>query len=113
MRNQFVKCISPDILHKMAGADVIVRLGTTRYWNSEAFLAYYDKRLCKPEHNDQEIFTQLCLEIFAAGLSLVTILEKEANLRKTFDNFDPNIIINYDAEKICELMVDDLKKWKQ
>ena len=87
--------------------------GTTRYWNSEAFLAYYDKRLCKPKHNDQEIFTQLCLEIFAAGLSLVTILEKEANLRKTFDNFDPNIIVNYDAEKICELMVDDLKKWKQ
>ena len=91
---------------------------TPRYWNSEVFLAYHDKRWCKPEHNDQEIFTQLYLEIFAAGLSLVTIFEKEANLRKAFGNFDPNIIVNFDAEKIGELMVDseiirNLKKYKQ
>ena len=57
--------------------------------------------------NDQEIFTQLCLEMFATGgLSFVIILEKEANLRKAFDNFDPTIIVNYDAEKISELMID-------
>ena len=40
------------------------------------------------------------------GLSFVIILEKEANLRKAFDNFDPTIIVNYDAEKISELMID-------
>ena len=49
----------PDILRKMVGADVIIRL-----------------------------------EMFAAGLSLVTILEKEANLRKAFDII---LIPTYDA----------------
>ena len=44
--------------------------------------------------------------MFVAGLSFVTILKKEANLRKAFDNFDSNIIVNFDAEKIGELMVD-------
>lgn len=56
--------------------------------------------------------------MFVAGLSFVTILKKEANLRKAFDNFDSNIIVNFDAEKIGELMVDseiirNLKKYKQ
>ena len=91
---------------------------TPRYWNSEVFLECHDKRWCKPEHNDQEIFVQLRLEMFSAGLSFAAILEKEANIRKAFGNFDPNIIVNFDAEKIGELMVDseiirNLKKYKQ
>jgi DNA-3-methyladenine glycosylase I len=44
--------------------------------------------------------------MFSAGLSFAAILEKEANLRKAFDNFDYNIIVSFDAEKIDELMVD-------
>ena len=45
----------------------------------------------------------LILESFQAGLSWSCILNKRENLRKAFDNFDMNKIINYDETKIQEL----------
>ena len=84
MSDQFVKCIS-EYFAQDGRRRRNHTSDTPRYWNSEVFLAYRDKRWCKPEHNDQEIFVQLRLEMFSAGLSFAAILEKEANLRKAFD----------------------------
>jgi DNA-3-methyladenine glycosylase I len=46
----------------------------------------------------------LILEGFQAGLSWVTILKKEAAFIKAFDNFDVEIIANYDEKKVKELL---------
>ena len=78
--------------------------GVSKYLNSEKYVIYHDKRWCKPEHNDQELFAMLILESFAAGLSWNLILEKEEALREAFDNFNPKIICNYNEDKIEELM---------
>lgn len=80
--------------------------GNPRYWNSEIFLAYHDTRWCKPKHDDHEIFAQLCLEFFAAGISFVMVLEKEQNLRAAFDDFAPEIVAGYDKAKMDALMQD-------
>ena len=73
---------------------------------SKKLLNYHDTRWCKPNHNDQELFAMLNLELFQAGLNWSTILNKEENFRKAFDYFDPEIIIKYDDKKINELMND-------
>ena len=78
--------------------------GISKYLNSEKYVKYHDKRWCKPDHNDQELFAMLILECFAAGLSWNLILEKEEALREAFDNFNPKIISNYNEDKIEELM---------
>ena len=46
----------------------------------------------------------LLLESFQAGLSWECILNKRENFRAAFDNFNIDKIINYDEEKINELL---------
>ena len=78
--------------------------GTEQNRKNEKSIIYHDKRWCKPEHDDQELFAMLVLEYFAAGLSWILILEKEEAFREAFDEFDPEIIAEYDDDKIEELM---------
>lgn len=78
--------------------------GVHKYCKSEKLLLYHDTRWCKPEHNDNELFAMLCLEIFQCGLSWITIIEREENLRLTFDNFNPNVVALYNEEKVKSLM---------
>ena len=78
--------------------------GIPNYWNSRVLLDYHDDRWCKPEHDDNEIFATLFLEIFAAGLSWRIILEKESNLRQAFDNFVPNVVAMYNENNIKSLL---------
>ena len=80
--------------------------GTKEYKTSEKFLIYHDTRWCKPEHREQELFAMLILEGMQAGVSWNLILNKEDNFRKAFDNFDPNIVAEYDEKKLEELMQD-------
>ena len=77
---------------------------TENYKNNEKFLIYHDKKWCKPEHDDHELFALLVLECFAAGLSWILILEKEESFREAFDEFNPEIVAEYDDDKIEELM---------
>jgi DNA-3-methyladenine glycosylase I len=65
---------------------------------------YHDKEWGKPVHDDQLLFEFLILEGAQAGLSWITILRKRENYRKAFDNFDPNVMVNYTPEKVDELM---------
>jgi DNA-3-methyladenine glycosylase I len=66
-------------------------------------IKYHDKEWGKELHDDQLLFEFLILEGAQAGLSWKTVLHKRENYRKAFNNFDPNIVSNYD-NKISELL---------
>ena len=80
--------------------------GSKQYHVSEKFLEYHDTRWCKPEHRDKELYAMLVLEGMQAGISWNLILNKEANFRKAFDGFDPEIVASYNESKMEELMQD-------
>ncbi len=68
--------------------------------------AYHDTEWGVPVKDDDTLFEFLILETFQAGLSWITILRKRENFRKAFDNFDYKKIINYDQQKIDNLIED-------
>lgn len=70
------------------------------------YVDYHDFEWGVPKYDDYELYELLILEMFQAGLSWETILNKRENFRKAFDNFDWNSIVNYDEDKINELMQD-------
>jgi DNA-3-methyladenine glycosylase I len=67
---------------------------------------YHDERYGFPIHDDNELFGRLVLEINQAGLSWDTILKKEENFRKAFDNFNIELISKYDQFKFEALLED-------
>ncbi len=75
--------------------------------NDPLYCEYHDKEWGVPLHDDRMLFEFLILEGAQAGLSWITILRKRENYRKAFDNFDPNIIIHYNDEKIEELILNE------
>lgn len=70
----------------------------------EIYIKYHDEEWGVPKYDDDILFEMLVLESFQAGLSWITILKKREAFRKAFDNFDMNKIINYDENKINELL---------
>lgn len=56
---------------------------------------YHDTAYGFPIDDDNELFGRLILEINQAGLSWNTILQKQENFRKAFDNYDIQRIANY------------------
>lgn len=74
--------------------------------NDKLMIEYHDKEWGRPCHNDKLHFEYLLLDTFQAGLSWKTVLHKRENFRKTFNNFNPKIIVKYDKRKIKSLMND-------
>lgn len=72
----------------------------------ELMIQYHDEEWGVPLHEDHKLFEFLILDTFQAGLSWRTILHKRENFRKAFANFDPVKIVQFDEEKIEELMQD-------
>lgn len=70
------------------------------------YVDYHDFEWGVPKYDDHELYELLILEMFQGGLSWETILNKRENFRKAFDSFDWNSIVNYDEDKINELMQD-------
>lgn len=70
------------------------------------YVDYHDNEWGVPKYDDHELYELLILEMFQAGLSWETVLNKRENFRKAFDNFDWNKIVDYDEDKINELMQD-------
>lgn len=68
------------------------------------YIKYHDEVWGVPEHNDRKLFAKLCLDGAQAGLSWITILKKEKNYYKAFDNFNASKIAKYDQKKIDELL---------
>ena len=81
----------------------VIRCG----WASgELSLRYHDEEWGVPVHDDRPLFEFLILEGAQAGLSWNTILNKRANYRAAFDNFDPQKVARYDRRKIQQLLRD-------
>lgn len=70
----------------------------------DIYVKYHDEEWGVPKYDDDILFEMLVLESFQAGLSWITILKKREAFRKAFDNFDMEKIINYDEDKINELL---------
>lgn len=68
--------------------------------------AYHDNQYGFPIHNDNELFGRLILEINQAGLSWITMLKKQDNFRKAFDNFDIAKIAQYGENDRNRLLAD-------
>jgi DNA-3-methyladenine glycosylase I len=65
---------------------------------------YHDAEWGVPVHDDRLLFEFLTLEGAQAGLSWSTILNKRANYRAAFANFDPRKVARFDRRKIAALM---------
>lgn len=71
--------------------------------NNPKYVKYHDEEWGVPSHDDDYLFEMLLLESFQAGLSWECILNKRESFREAFDNFDYNLIANYNDEKLEEL----------
>jgi len=74
--------------------------------NDEKMLKYHDEVWGVPEHNDQKLFAKLCLDSMQAGLTWRTILYKQENFEKAFDQFHIETVAGYDEAKVESLMQD-------
>ena len=72
----------------------------------EPNLSYHDLEWGTPLHDERAWFEFLSLEGAQAGLSWETILNKRANYRAAFDNFDPALVAAYDDAKVAALLAD-------
>lgn len=68
------------------------------------YVKYHDEEWGVPEYDDHKLFELLILESFQAGLSWECVLNKRDAFIVAFDNFDYNKIVNYDEDKINELL---------
>ena len=69
-------------------------------------IKYHDEEWGVPLHDDRKLFEFLVLDAFQAGLSWSCIINKRENLRRAFDNFDPQKIAKYGEDKIAALLHD-------
>ena len=86
MKNELARCDWPD--------------------GDEKMIKYHDEVWGVPVHDDRALFAKLSLDLMQAGLSWRTILHKQENFEKAFDNFDIAAVAAYDQTKFEELMQD-------
>lgn len=67
-------------------------------------MEYHDNEWGRPQFDSKKLFEALVLESMSAGISWVTVLYNRDDLREAFDNFDPDILADYDQEKVEELI---------
>ena len=72
--------------------------------NDEKMSEYHDNVWGVPVHDDQKLFAKLCLDLMQAGLTWRTILYKQENFEKAFDDFHVETVARYDEAKFEELM---------
>jgi DNA-3-methyladenine glycosylase I len=71
------------------------------------YVKYHDEEWGVPVYDDQQLFEMICLEGAQAGLSWLTILKRREGYRAAFDHFNPQIIANYDEQKLAQLREDE------
>ena len=72
--------------------------------NNPLYIKYHDDEWCIPKHSDKELYELLILESFQAGLSWECVLNKREAFRKAYDDFCIDKVINYDQNKIIQLI---------
>lgn len=70
------------------------------------YVQYHDTEWGFPVYKDRDLWEKLVLDGFQAGLSWITILKKRENFIRAFDGFRPEIIAQYDEDKIQALLQD-------
>lgn len=70
------------------------------------YVHYHDTDWGVPEYDARALWEKLILDGFQAGLSWITILRKRENFRSAFDDFKPEIIVDYTPAKVESLMQD-------
>ena len=68
--------------------------------SDELMIKYHDCEWGIPNHDDIKWFELITLDAFQAGLSWSIVLKKRDGFRKAFDQFNPEIIANYNEEKM-------------
>ena len=68
------------------------------------YLAYHDEEWGVPVHDDRKLFEMLILEGMQAGLSWSTILNKRANFRQAFADFEVATVAAYGAAEVVALL---------
>jgi DNA-3-methyladenine glycosylase I len=68
------------------------------------YVAYHDTEWGVPCHNARELWENLMLEGFQAGLSWITILRRRDAFRSAFANFDPAIVATWGEAEIQTLL---------
>ncbi len=68
------------------------------------YVEYHDREWGVPVHDDRLLFEFVLLEGAQAGLSWYTVLQKRESYRAAFDNFAPDKIAAYDADRMAALL---------
>ena len=71
-----------------------------------AMIEYHNTEWGVPLHDDCRLFEFLVLDGFQAGVSWSIVLNKRANFRKAFHNFDPARVARYTGKDIARLLAD-------
>jgi DNA-3-methyladenine glycosylase I len=72
--------------------------------SEQVYMDYHDTEWGVPEYDSCALWEKLILDGFQAGLSWITILKKRDNFRKSFANFDPNIVANWGEKEVLTLL---------
>lgn len=101
-----------DDLHSERVTDELAKGedGVTRcFFNADNpnFRAYHDDEFGRPTDDDRRIFEKICLESFASGLSIVSVLSMRDALRDAFDSFQIDKVADYDGNRVRSLMAND------
>lgn len=72
--------------------------------NNPIYVEYHDIEWGTPHHDDRDLYELFILESFQAGLSWECILNKRENFRDAYDNFNIDMVCEYDDVKIDELL---------
>ncbi len=70
------------------------------------YMAYHDQEWGRPVHGDTALYERITLESFQSGLSWLTILRKRDGFRRAFDDFNVEVIAQYQDADIARLLSD-------
>lgn len=73
----------------------------------DIYIKYHDEEWGVPVFDDRKHFEFMVLESAQAGLSWITILKKREGYRKSYCNFDPEKVAEFDEVKVQELLNDE------
>ena len=68
------------------------------------YIDYHDNEWGAPRFDDGYLYEMLILESFQAGLSWECVLNKREAFRLAYDGFDIQKVINYNEDKVTELI---------
>lgn len=72
--------------------------------SNPAYVRYHDAEWCRPHHDEGYLYEMFVLELFQAGLSWETILNKRDAFRSAYASFDVDTVASWGPSDIDRLM---------